>query len=211
MSPELGQFREWFEKTPANQVDTAYRHFAAALPERVSDFEYQDFVKQMQSEDPNQRANGFCGVAAAKTPASLNHLLSALPTESDPFNRTMLVWCLRLYESDRHVAPALEQYIATCKDIDLQRCLDPAGKVLYGRFPPPLSGAAYEAFKSLLATKGRETMLNGAGWRLFSERFERQIDIQPAGSIDMSRFQPDRPRSDPQQKAKEWIEEMQRW
>jgi hypothetical protein len=206
----LVPFRRQLEQN-ADQLDANYRVFAAALPGTTTEVEYHDFVQQMSDPDPNVRANGICGVAAARRPASLDHLLRALNTESDPFNRTMIVWCLRQYEGDPRVATALEGFIPKAPDIDFQRCLGPNNDIVYVRFPPPLAGAAYEAFKALLAIRGRAFALHGAGWKLFVDRFNQSIDIQPVTAIDMSRFESDRAADiNPRQRAREWIDEMNR-
>lgn len=190
MSAELKQFLKEAENTPQGRLDGAYLYFAAALPETVSEAEYHDFVRQMSDADPNTRANGICGVAAAKQPASLDHLLKALKTEGDPFNRTMIVWCVRsLKAADPKTASALEEFLYAARDIDFQRCLLPNGRIVYVRFPSPMAGAAFEAFKALLTIRGKDYMVHGEGWRKFAERFEKNIDPRPCNEIDMSRFQ----------------------
>ncbi|MGB9623293.1 MAG: hypothetical protein ACPMAQ_00385 [Phycisphaerae bacterium] len=212
MSPELAQFRKEAEETPPARLDGAYLYFAAALPENVSEADYHDFVRQMSDSDPNTRANGICGVAAAKQPASLDHLLRALRTETDPFNRTMIVWCMRGYANDPRTGRALEEFLYGAKDIDFQRCLLPNGRIVYVRFPPPMAGAAFEAFKALLAIRGRDYMVHGEGWRRFAERFEKNIDPRPCGEIDMSRFQsrPGASDFDVNREAQRLIEEFRR-
>ncbi len=207
-SPELQQFRKRIEETSPARLDGAYLYFAASLPDRVSQAEYHDFVRQMADADANQRANGICGVGAARQPASADHLLRALRTEADPFNRTMIVWCLRAYADDERVAEALEAFLSTAKDIDFQRCLAPPGRVVYVGFPPPFGGAAFEAFKALLSMKGRDYMLNGDGWRRFAERFDRNIDLRPCSAIDTSRFKSEPPEFDIHKKAQEMIEDF---
>jgi len=210
LSPELRRFREYVARAAPGQLDSNYALFASALPDRVSDLEYYDFVRQMSEADPNTRANGICGVAAARRPASLDHLLRVLKTETDPFNRTMLVWCLRLYAADPRVAPALEAFIDDAPDLDFQRAVGPGGRIIYITFPPPFAGAAYEAYKALLAIRGRENMTAGPGWERFAERFERHLNPQPVGAVDLSRFRSRGPRLDPHRRADEWIDDLRR-
>jgi hypothetical protein len=212
MSAELARFRKEVESAPPAHLDGAYLYFAAALPENVSEADYHDFVRQMSDNDPNTRANGICGVGAARQPASLDHLLRALRTETDPFNRTMIVWCLRGYKDDPRTAPAIEEFLCGAKDIDFQRCLLPNGRIVYVRFPPPMAGAAFEAFKALLAIKGRDYMIHGEGWRRFADRFERNLDPRPCGEIDISRFRsgPDASDFDVNREAQRRIDEFRK-
>jgi hypothetical protein len=210
LSAELQQFRRQMEQTSPARLDGAYLYFAAALPDSVAQAEYHDFVRQMSDDDANKRANGICGVAAARQPASADHLLKALRTEPDPFNRTMIVWCLRRYADDRRVGDALETFMCQARDIDFQRCLAPPGRVVYIGFPPPFGGAAFEAFKALLAIRGRDYMLQGAGWQKFAERFEKNIDLKPCSSIDTARFKSEPPEFDINKKAQEMIEDFRK-
>lgn len=212
MSAELAQFLKDAEETPQARLDGAFQYFAAALPEQVSETDYHDFVRQLSDSDPNLRANGVCGVAAAKQPASLDHLLVALRTEDDPFNRTMIVWCLRLYKDDPRTAAALEEYLYHAKDIDFQRCRPPNGRIVYIRFPAPMAGAAFEAFKALLAIKGKDYMTRGEGWRKFAERFEKNVDPCPCNEINTARFrsQPDESSFDVNQEAQRLIDEFRK-
>jgi hypothetical protein len=212
MSAELQQFRKEAEQTPQARLDGAYLYFAAALPENVSEADYHDFVRQMSEKDPNTRANGICGVGAARQPASPDHLIAALRTESDPFNRTMIVWCLRGHRDNPRTAVALEEFLHTAKDIDFQRCLLPNGQIVYVRFPSPMAGAAFEAFKALLAIRGKDYMVHGEGWRKFAERFEKNIDPRPCSEIDMSRFEskPDASGFDVNKEAQRLIDEFRK-
>ncbi len=209
MPPALAEFRRQVEQTPANRLDAPYLYFVAALPDRVSEADYHDFVQQMSSDDPNTRANGICGVGAARQPASADHLLKALRDEADPFNRTMAVWCLRGYKADARVAEALEAFLVEAKDIDYQRCMVANGDVVFVRFPGLIGGAGFEAFKALLAIRGREYMLNGEGWRKFADRFVRNVDPQPCSAIDLSRFRSEPPRFDIEEEARRRIREFQ--
>lgn len=209
-SAEIQQFRRQIEQTSPARLDGAYLYFAAALPESVSQAEYHDYVNQMADADANKRANGICGVAAAKQPASADHLLKALGREPDPFNRTMIVWCLRRFADDPRVGDVLETFVSEARDIDFQRCLAPPGRVVYVGFPPPFGGAAFEAFKALLAIRGREYMLQGDGWRKFAARFEKNVDLRPCGDIDTSRLRSELPEFDINRKAQEMIDDFRK-
>lgn len=210
LSPELRRFRDYVSQAAPGRLDSNYTVFASALPDRVADVDYYEFVRQMSDADPDTRANGICGVAAARRPASLDHLLRVVKTETDPFNRTMLVWCLRLYAADPRVAPALEAFIDDAPDLDFQRAIGPGGRIIYITFPPPFAGAAYEAYKALLAIRGREHMIAGPGWERFADRFERHVNPQPVRAVDLSRFRSHRPRVDPHRRADEWIDDLRR-
>ncbi len=191
------------------RIDFAYLQMKAALGNLVvRDIEYQTYVDQLKSADPDLRANGMCGVAASKSPAAIDHLARSLRSEPDPYNRTIAVWCLRCQPGADRIGRVLLEFLQTCPDVDLGRVLAADGTVRAFRSPFP--AAAFEAFKGLVTLRGKRDMLEGDGWRAFVKRVNTHIDPQPLTAIDLERLRSPRntPRTDPDANVRRWIEEM---
>lgn len=212
LSPALAAFRDQLfnaDDTQWRQLDMPNLRMRAALGQVVvRDMDYPQYVQQLDNADADIRADGLCGVAASKSRAAVDHLARALRSEPDPYNRTIAVWCLRSFESDRRVADALMRYLTDCRDIDLGRCLAEDGSIQDFRSPFPL--AAFEAFKALASIRGKDDMLRGAGWRAFAARAERHVRPEPISVLNLDRLrgQAGQPRSDPAANARKWIDEM---
>lgn len=211
LSPQLAAFREELlraDDAAWRRLDMGYYQMKAAVDQIVvTDLDVSDFVAQLRSPDPDTRANGLCGLAAARTPAGVDHLIRALKSEPDPYNRTLAVWCVRMFEPDRRVTSALTEFLSHCRDIDLGRYLADDGTIRDFKSPFPLAGM--EAFKALVALRGRDDMLNGDGWRAFVDRVGRHIDPEPITSLNLQRLgaRAGAPRTDPDENLRRWIEE----
>ncbi|MCK6483134.1 MAG: hypothetical protein HUU22_02000 [Phycisphaerae bacterium] len=211
LSPQLAAFRNELlraDDAAWRRLDMGYHQMKAAVGQIVvAELDVSEFVAQLRSPDPDTRANGLCGLAAARTAAGVDHLIRALYNEPDPYNRTIAVWCLRMFEPDRRVSKALSEFLSACRDIDLGRYLADDGTIRDFKSPFPLAGM--EAFKALVALRGRDDMLNGGGWRAFVERVGRHIDPEPITSLNLQRLgaRAGAPRTDPDENLRRWIEE----
>src|SRR5262249_52349171 len=121
VDPQLLAFREQLRKTTDadwRRLDAGYLQLQAALSKNfVRDIDYPDYLKKLESTNADARADGMCGLAASKSPAAVDHLARALQAESDPWNRTIAVWCLRY--CGHSAAKVLTTYLSGCRDIDL--------------------------------------------------------------------------------------------
>jgi hypothetical protein len=210
-SPELARFREQLllaDEAQWRALDMNYLAVAAALDRtRVERMDYYRSVEQTRNADADVRANAFCELAASKRSAAIDHLARALREEPDPYNRTIAVWCLRTFDDRSRVAPILTEYLRNCRDIDLGRYIEADGSIRAFRSPFPL--AAFEAFKGLVQYKGKDYMLDGDGWRMFVERATQHLHPEPITAIDFERLQGGtEPRTDPDARLRQWIEEM---
>jgi hypothetical protein len=208
-------FKARIRETPWTQIDRAYIQVAQAIPfERAS--QYGDYVRQTQDADANVRANGYIGMVATNAKAAPNRLARALESEQDPYNRTIIVWCLRYTRDaggDRGGSPlsvkaavALWDFVGRARDVDFGLCLDAQGRVVTYRSPFPLAGV--EALKALVDLRGVETMLEGPGWQHLMDRLSKHIDPAPL-QLDMERFNPDaKPRETDQQRAERLMREL---
>jgi hypothetical protein len=212
LSPPLAAFRDQLRHADAaawRRLDFNYLQMQAALGQvQIRDLEYPDYVRQLASDDPDQRANGMCGLAAARSAAAIDHLARALRDERDPYNRTIAVWCLRHRAGDRRVVDALTKYLATCRDIDLGRCIAADGQVRDFQSPFPLAG--FEAFKGLVELRGKADMLSGAGWDEFVRRLGTHIQPEPLTALNAARLErgPQPGRTDPDANVRKWLDEM---
>ncbi|MCK6456658.1 MAG: hypothetical protein L6Q92_09045 [Phycisphaerae bacterium] len=211
LPPALAEFRQRLLEADEDRwrmLDMAYLQIAAALAQiRVEGLDYQDFLQQAESRDADIRANGICGLAASRRASAIDHLSRVLKSEPDPYNRTIIVWGLRTFDDKRRVSRCLIDFIDTCRDIDLGRCLGPDGRVQDFSSPFPL--AAFEAFKGLVQIEGKAEMLTGGGWTRFVERTRRSVHPEPLTAVDFSRLRGEsNPRTDPESRMRRWIEEM---
>lgn len=195
-------FREQIRRTPWPQVDRAYLSFARAIPTQPPE-KYREYLKQTRDVDPNLRANGAIGITACDAEAAEGRLAKLLDEETDPNNRTMIVWCLRYTGREHALAPVartsdvksrgsagqtLWDFLGRAKDVDFGVCLDQQGHAVPFRSPFALAGV--EAFKALIALKGTDYMLDGPGWDRLVERLGKSIDPQPY-QIDAERLRPE--------------------
>lgn len=213
VSPQIEAFRQSLlqaDEVAWRRLDISYLQMKAALSQlAVNELEYQSFVDQLNSSDPDTRANGMSGVAASRSPAALDHLSRALKAERDVFNRTIAVWCIRTFETDPRTPRILTDYLTSCGDLDLGRCLADNGAMVDFRSPFPLAG--WEALKGLVVLRGKADMLHGDGWRGFVTRINKTIDPMPLTAVNMDRLRGEpRGGGDARQRElmEEWINEM---
>lgn len=211
LTPELEAFRTRLlnaDDAQMRQLDASYYQFAAALRQAASDPKKDNHpADSLHSSDVDVRANAMCELAARRSPGALESLSRALRDDADPFNRTIAVWCLRSLGSQPAVPAALSDFLDGCRDIDLGRYLADDGTTREFQSPFPLAG--FEAFKALLAMRGKAEMLDGDGWRRFVVRCGKRIQPEPITAIDESqRRGSTAPRTDPYERARQWIDEM---
>lgn len=170
---------------PVTQVDGPFMSFSRAVPREQAEA-YATYLGQTRSTDANTRANGIIGLVAANPRAAVSRLGRLLDSEPDPYNRTIIVWCLR-YCGDKAAQDVLWKYLAAARDADYGLCLASDGRVVSYRAVFPL--AAVEAFRALVALRGGEEMYDGKGWEHVMQRLETNIAPAPL-SVDLERLRP---------------------
>ncbi|MCG3127960.1 MAG: hypothetical protein CHACPFDD_02833 [Phycisphaerae bacterium] len=179
------EYRERSRRMPVTQVDGPFMTFSRAVPrEQVG--RYSSYLEQTRSADADTRANGIIGLVAANPRAAVSRLARLLDSEPDPYNRTIIVWCLR-YCGDAPAQDVLWKFLAAARDADYGLCLSADGRVATFRAVFPL--AAVEAYRALVALRGGEEMYDGKGWEQVMRRLEKNVDLAPL-DLDLERLRP---------------------